>query len=248
MMLILVQKGEPHGGFFLKRKAKKGKLPPTVVGLRVGKYPCVLLKVYGDITPGNGYLVPYLERGDILIPHKGLEKLGFHISYVEEFTRRQCVNALKQHIKTAPKTFETVLWDGDGYCVGVAAELCSLKRPLWVVTNRAETYGPCSEYALLTFGNPPVMGSKVPPNAKVILAPYGIPREKVPVGLPTIAPGYIWAKKEELTLPVSLADTVPLGFDPVWVAAGCMAAFGAGMEESACLPLEGKVARQSRDG
>ncbi len=236
-MLILVQKGEYQGGFFLKRKAKKGKLPPMVVGIRVGKYPCVLLNMYGDITPGNAHLAPYLGRGDVVIPHKGLEKLGFHLPYVQEFTRRQCVNTAKGWVATAPKEFQSVLWDATGECVGVAAELCALKRPVWVVTRKAESYAPCAEYALLTFGNSPVIGKSIPQTAHLVIAPYGIPSVKLQRDIPVVAPGHIWATHEQHTLPKEILETTPSGFDPVAVAAGCMAAFGGCMELKARLSL-----------
>ncbi len=236
-MLILVQKGQKRRGFFLKRKAKQGKLPPTVVGLQVGKYPCVLLECYGDITPGNRFLEPYQKRGDILIPAKNLEKLGFSEPYIQELTRRQCVNTANHWVANRGKGFETVLFDPTGQCVGVAAELCALGKPLWVVTPRGEDYAPCAEYALLTFGNPPVISAYIPRSVDLVIAPYGLPSVDIPGDIPVVAPNYIWATPNDLTLPREIVDSTPKGFDPVAVAAGCMAMFGAGMEEKASLFL-----------
>ncbi len=236
-MLILIQKGEHRRGFFLKRKAKQGKLPPTVVGLRVGNYPCVLLKLYGDITPRNGFLVPYIRRGDIIIPAKHLGKLGFSEPYMQEFTRRQCVNTAKEWLGKRGKGFQTVLYDPTGKCVGVAAELCALGKPVWVVTSRGEDYAPCAEYALLTFGNPPVISEYIPHSVGLIIAPYGVCSTEIPGKIPVIAPGHIWATPTELSLPEEIVISTPKEFDPVAVAAGCMAMFGAGMEEKARLFL-----------
>lgn len=234
-MLILIQKGQRQRGFFLKRKAKQGKLPPTVVGMQVGKYPCVLLKLYGDITPGNRFLAPYLQRGDVIIPHRDLEKSGLSEPYLQEFTRRQCVNTAKEWVKKSPKGFETVLYDPVGNCMGVAAEFCALGKSVWVVTPRGEDYAPCAEYALLEFGNPPIIGDRLPPSADLVIAPYGGLPAELPQDLPVIAPSHVWAREEDLTLPCEIADTVPVGFNPVAVAAGCFAMFGAGMECEAVL-------------
>ena len=232
-MLILIQKGQKRRGFFLKRKAKQGKLPPTVVGLRVGKYPCVLLEFYGDVTPGNRFLEPYCKRGDVVIPAKNLEKLGLGEPYLGEFIRRQCVNTAKDWVANSPKGRQTVLYDPTGECVGVAAELCALGKPVWVVTPQGEVYAPCAEYALLEFGNPPVISEHMPHSADLVIAPYGVPSVDIPGNVLLVAPNHIWAKPEDLTLPCEIVDSTPKGFDPVVVAAGCMAMFGVGMEEKA---------------
>lgn len=237
-LLILVQKGEKRGGFFLKRKAKQGKLPPTVMGLQLGKYPCVLLECYGNITPGNQFLLPYLRRGDVVIPAKNLEKLGLGEPYIQELTRRQCVNTAKEWVAKGKKGLQTVLIDPTAQCVGVAAELCGLGKPVWVVTPKGEDYAPCAEYCMLTFGNPPVVARSVPSSADLVIAPYGGLPVELPQKVPVIAPNRIWARKEDLSLPKEIGDFIPNGFDPVAVAAGCMAMYGAGMEEKACLPLE----------
>ncbi len=236
-MLILLQKAENHGGFFLKRKAKQGKLPPAVRGIRLGKYPCVLLECYGDITPGNRFLAPYLRRGDLLVPACRLEKLGFAEPYVEELTRRQCVNAAKTWVAKREKGVQTVLADPVGNCVGVAAEFCALGSALWVATPRAQEYAPCAEYCMLTFGNPPVIGSYIPPSADLVIAPYGVCSAELPRNLPVVSPNHIWAKPQDLTIPGEIADCIPHGFDPIAVAAGCFAMFGVGMEEKALLFL-----------
>ncbi len=229
-MLILVQKGQKRQGFFLKRKAKQGKLPPTVVGLKIGKYPCVLLAFYGDVTAGNRFLAPYLQRGDVVIPAGNLEKLRFAQPYIQELTRRQCVNTAKEWVANSPKGLETVLYDSTGECVGVAAELCALGKSVWVATPRREDYAPCAEYAMLNFGNPPVIGEYIPRSADLVIAPYGVPSAECPRNIPVVAPGHIWAKPDDLTLPQELVASTPKGFDPLAVAAGCLAMFGAGME------------------
>lgn len=239
-MLILVQKGEKQGGFFLKRKAKRGKLPPTVVGLQVGGSPCVLLKLYGEVTPGNRFLAPYLQRGDVLIPSVELEKLGFHLSYLEEMIRRQCVNTAKKWVKTRRKGHLTVLYDPLANCMGVAAEFCALGKGVWVVSPRLQEYAPCFEYTALAYGNPPVLSHEMPCRAQLAVAPYKTERVAFPPGIPVVSPGKLWATKEELTMPGEFLHTVPGGFDPVAVAAGCLAVFGTGMDWEARLSLQGK--------
>lgn len=227
-MLILVQKGGKQGGFFLKRKARKGKLPPVLQGIRVGGRPCVLLKLFGDITPGNQFLAPYLDRGDVVILSGELQgKLRWNTPYIEEYARRQCVNFVRKALGGSTGKTQTVLIDPKGVCMGVAVELTLTGTTLWVVTPNQEAYLPCQEYTGLMFGNPPIVTDRVPDTAHLVVAPYGAAGQSLPTGAVTVAPDRgIWAQQPDLCVPNTVTDTLPEGFDPVAVAAGCMVMFG----------------------
>ncbi len=227
-MLILAQKGRPTGGFFLKHKAKRGKLPPVIRGIYLGNHPCVLLTLYGEVTPGNRFLAPYLRRGDTVILSGELEgKFHWNRPYVEELTRRQCVNFVKQRLIHSPKDTQTVLYDPQGDCMGVAAELCEGGGTLWVITHQPQGYAPCLEYTTLMFGNPFVLTEITPSEGDLVIAPYGVGEQPLPQEATVFAPDRgRWIKEKELELPQKIKHTTPDGFDPVATTAGCMAMFG----------------------
>ncbi len=242
-MLILVDKGKKPKGFWLNRRAKQGKLPPSIVGLTLGKYPCVLLQMYGKITPETPFLAPYLRRGDTVITATRLGDLGFNRACLFELAARQSLNHAKELAAGLPKGEITLIFDPKGDCMGVTAEFCALGGAVWVCTPHKEAYAPCREYCLLEYGNPPVVGSQPPRKPSLTVAPYGLPKGVCLADSFIVAPTHIWAKEEGLTLPEELVHATPRGFDPTAVTAGCMVAFGGELLEYKAVLCSGR-----RDG
>lgn len=225
-VLILVQKGKCDGGFFLKRRAKRGKLPPVVQGISVGGHPCALLGVYGKVTQNNRFLAPYFARGDVVIGAKEVaEQFAANRRVEGELLARLTLNGVKEWCKEKGRS--PIVVDPLGVCMGVVAELCKLGLSVWVVTPTVAPYLPCLEYTTLTMGNPFMITATMPGKGDLVFAPYGLQDHIPPKGAVVFAPHTgRWVTKKTAQIPRTIVDSTPPGFDPLTVMAGCMAAFG----------------------
>ncbi len=223
-MLLLVTTHIAQNGFFRRRKADKGKLPPLIKGISLGEHPAAMVVLQGrHIGVNLKYLRPYRQRGDVLICDRSVDKrLGLNQSVIDEYARRLCVNLALHHIKANGHATDLVLIDHQGECVGVAAELLKVCNTVWVATRRPEWFDPCAAYTRERYGNQPLMVETALPLTDLVIAPYGLQNWQYRGGLLFGPNGGIFPKNEQLYLPdyAHLPD-----FDPAAVTAGVFAAF-----------------------
>ena len=220
-MLLFVTSYTQKIGFFSRRKANRGKLPPRLTGMNVGGHPAVRLELLGRVGQEHWRsLTPYLERGDVLIADKALSPmLAAQEAYLTEYARRQCVNLALSLLK---RRSTAVLVDRAGECVGVAAELLKICNTVWVATRRAELFAPCAAYTWEQYGNQPLFVTGELPCADMVVAPYGLEGWHYTGGKLFCPDGGVFPKPHEFYLP----DYAHLpGFDPAAVTAGVFAAF-----------------------
>ncbi len=224
-MLIFVSKAPRTGGFFLRRQAKKGKLPPVITGCTVAGYPCVHLQLHGHISPSNPFLTPYLQRGDTLVAHSELtHRLPFNPPLIHAYKQRQCVNFCLEAIRRGQYS-QAALVDPAGNCVGVAAELAAVCNTLWVVTHQPELFFPCSDYTWEMYGTRPLLTETLP-TVKLIIAPDGMAEITPPPHAITAAPdGTLFPRDEDVFIPRSVLGSSLPGFSPLWVTAGLFSCF-----------------------
>ena len=223
-MLILVTKHKQKIGFFSRRKAKLGKIPPVINGIHIGAFPAAEVALVGNNHRAHlSYLAPYVRRGDVLVGARGMEDFGTS-GLTEEYARRQCVNLALDLIRQKEKhrPVQTVLIDKEGECVGVAAELLKVCNTVWVAAKRPELFAPCAAYTLERYGNEPLMVRGELPRTDLVVAPYGMEGWQYNGGLLFSPQGGIFPKNGQLYLPdyAHLPD-----FDPAAVTAGVFAAF-----------------------
>jgi hypothetical protein len=229
-MLFMVTTHKAKGGFFLRRKAQKGKLPPALSGVKIGNHMATKLELFGK-NPNNSlhFLAPYQKRGDVLIASLSLEPhLQFNQPYIEEYARRQCVNFCIAALSLEPTTAkrQVILIDKDGACAGVAAELLAVCNTVFVATHRPERFAPCQEYTLQKYGTAPLFAKDSLPQADLIIAPYGTQGFPLPTKVLLAGPkGPLYPKQEDLFVPPYVAELVWEDMDPIAVTAGLFNAF-----------------------
>lgn len=230
-MLLLITKRQATGGFFTRRRADKGKIPPVITGLTLGRYPAARVELSGRRLSANlPFLAPYQKRGDVLVAAGSLDsQLQVNQTLISEYARRQCVNFCLAAIEKAEKIrrLQVVLIDREGECVGVAAELAAVCDTVMIATARSELYDPCAAYTSQRYGIRPVMlGSDIPP-ADLLIAPYGAAGFSLPGGVPLAAPdGLLYPKETELFVPDTVAEALtPTDPPALAVTAGLFEAF-----------------------
>jgi hypothetical protein len=226
-MLFLVTNRKAKSGFFVRRKADKGKIPPILTGLRIGRYMATKLELSGRKLNANlPFLAPYQKRGDILVASDPINaKLHFNESYIAEYARRQCVNFCLTALQTLRHP-QVVLIDKEGECVGVAAELLAVCDTVWVATKNPELFVPCGQYTMEKYGTMPLFCAEQIPHAHLIIAPYGTQDFLLPTGIPIVGEnGTLSPHPHDLHVPDYVTEITPKEFDPVAVTAGLFCAF-----------------------
>lgn len=229
-MLLLVTNRKSVGGFFSRRRADKGKIPPAIAGTAVGPYMAARLELAGRrLEKQLKFLTPYRQRGDVLVASRALEPvLQYNAPLLEEYARRQCVNFCLAAMRQGERhrRLQVALIDADGECVGVAAELLAVCNTVWVATNRPELFLPCAAYTRQMYGTQPMMaGGEIPP-VDLVIAPYGTNGFSLPAGVRTAAPTGAWYPGgEDLYIPAYVASLPATEVSPLALTAGLFAAF-----------------------
>ncbi len=229
-MLFFVSRQKPTGGFRLRRRARRGLLPPAVRALPLCGYWAARLEFFGpspaEETP---YLTPYRQRGDVLVAAQTVAAApAFNAPLVAEYARRQCANFCLRALAAAEqrRRASVVLVDEAGLCPGVAAELVAACTAVTVVTAHPERYEACRRYTRGRYGSEPVVSRWQAPPADLVLAPYGCGGWTPPPGKPVAAPdGSLFPAAGQLVVPGELPRQLPADTDPEAAAAGLLAAF-----------------------
>lgn len=224
-MLTIIKIVPPPKGFRIRRKARRGKIPPRQTLSQIRGLPFRVI----EITAAPKEILEHQLKG-LIEPHDGVITSGLdagvkipceNVYDTSDLEARWLVNTAVDIMKQYPKgrRARMLLVDRPGKCAGAAAELIPYCEIL-VCTDRAENYENCAEYTRLKYGAEPLLTQlSHPGRIHLALAPYGLGGITIPnASTPLLSPlpqdkGYC-AGKEDLALLSDIAAAAPAGIDP----------------------------------
>lgn len=213
-------------GFRMKRKAKRGKIPPrqTIHKIRNKNFRVIKI-VDGSNGIVNTQISSLINPGDTII----LQDTGRHFDIdpdnygcLLELSARQLVNFTVVLMKSVSrnKRFRILLIDRKGRCMGAAAELIPY-CDVTIFTDNPEKYDMCIDYTRLKYGAEPIAVSNTSHIGHVdfALAPYGlenvtIPNSSTPLFSSLSSDKGYYICKELLNIPNDISKATPDGFSP----------------------------------